>query len=91
MGKGEGVVERGDGNVAAVEDFEGRDIRVQLAAGVEASESGLPGGGGADGARAEAGAGSIADSCVEGGSDYANVKRSGWVGQAFDVGEVRKG
>ena len=39
----EGVVEGGDGDVAAVEDGVGAGIGVQATAGVEAAEGGLAG------------------------------------------------
>ena len=59
--QGEGVVEGGEGDVAAVEDAGPGCVGVEAAAGVEAAEGGLAGGGGADGAGAESGA------CLGGG------------------------
>lgn len=54
--EGEGVVEGGEGDVAAVEDGGPGCVGVEAAAGVEAAEGGLARGGGADGAGAESGA-----------------------------------
>jgi len=52
----QGVVEGRDGDVAAIEDLGPGLVRVNGRPVVEASETGLPGGGGADGAWAETGA-----------------------------------
>ena len=54
--QGQGVVERRDGDVAAVDDQGPGCVGVQARAVVEAPEGGLAGGGGADGAGPEAGA-----------------------------------
>ena len=86
--EGEGVVEGCDGDVAAVEDEGPVDIGVDAGPVVEASVGGLAGRGVADGAWAEAGAGTVAYGCVEGGSDDADVK--GLVGgcEAFDMAKM---
>lgn len=54
LGEGDGVIEGRYGNVAAVKDAGPAGVRVYACAGVEASEGGLSGGCGADGAGAEA-------------------------------------
>lgn len=56
LGEGDEVVEGGHGDVAAVEDVGPGEVGVYSGAGVEATEGGLAGGGGADGAGAETGA-----------------------------------
>ena len=89
--EGQGVVEGGDGDVAAVEDKGPGCVGVDAGAMVEGAVGCLAGGGVADSARAEAGSCSIAHCCVERGTDDANVK---WLirgGQAFDVSEVGEG
>ena len=53
--EGEGVVEGGEGHVAAVEDGERGAVGVEAAAGIKAAEGGLAGGGSADSSWAEAG------------------------------------
>ena len=82
LAQGEGVVEGGEGDVAAVEKGERRGVGVEAAAGVEAAEGELARGGGADRAGAEAGA------CVGGESVSWGV--SGRESGGFAVG-VRYG
>jgi hypothetical protein len=48
----------------------------------------LPGGGGADGARPEAGARAVAYGCVEGDAEDTDVVVFGGGGEAFEVREV---
>lgn len=53
LSQGEGVVERCDGDVAAVEDGERGGVWIERGAVVEAAEGGLAGGGSTDSSRAE--------------------------------------
>ena len=91
LAQGEGVVEGGDGDVAAV-DYGGPVlVGVDLGARVVAAEAGLAGGGGADSAGTEARAGAVGDSGVEGGAEDGDVVAGGGVLEAADVGEVGEG
>ena len=87
-----GVVEGRDGDVATVEDRVRSRVWVQSAARVEATAGALAGGGGADGAGAEAGARTVGDGGVEGGTDDGDVVGSrGGVRETFVVWEVCEG
>lgn len=93
---GQTVVEGCDRDVSAVGDLGPGLVGVYACAGVVASAGHLAGTGGADCAGSEAGTRSVADGCVEGGTDHGDVVVLGWfdetlygaeVGKAGDAGE----
>lgn len=88
---GDVVVDRGDGDVAAVDDLGPVLVRVDAGARVEAAERRLAGRSLADGARAEAGSRAVRHGRVEGCADDGDVEGLGGLGEALDVVEVGEG
>lgn len=72
--QGQGIIDGRDGNIATVDDGGPVLVRVDAGARVKAAEGGLPARGLPDGAGAEPGSGTVADGCVEGHADDANIE-----------------
>jgi hypothetical protein len=87
----EGIIERCDGDVAAVKDRSPAGVRVDVGSRVEAPEGGLSPRCSANGSWAEACTRSIAYCSIKGSAEYRNVEELRRVGEAANVREVGEG